>query len=214
MKRAIPALPYRSDALEPTLSSLAIDVHYGRHHKGYAEKLEKLVRGTPQEEEGLEALVRSAEGDVFNNAAQVWNHTFYWNSMRPDGGGRPEAALLRALEDCFGSFERFRDRFAKAANDHFGSGWAWLVRNTSGQLEVCSTADADNPLRRNCVPLLVLDVWEHAYYLDYRNERSHYVSGFLDHLVSWRFAAENLAACSAVRSLTRGQQVASAQSRS
>ena len=214
MKRTIPPLPYPSAALEPTLSSLAIDVHFGKHHKGYAKKLEELVHGTPQENTGLEELVRTAEGEVFNNAAQVWNHTFFWNSMSPAGGGKPEGALLSALEENFGSFERFRTRFSEIANDHFGSGWAWLIRDASGRLDACSTADADNPLRHASVPLLALDVWEHSYYLDYRNERPHYVSGVLDHLLNWRFAAENLAACSPVQRRARPGHEAHAQGRS
>jgi Fe-Mn family superoxide dismutase len=194
MKFQIPPLPYPKDALDPMLSATAVDIHYEKHHKGYVEKLRKLIEGTPAEKLGPEELITTATGDVFNNAAQVWNHTFFWRCMRPRGGGKPEGPLLRGLEEDFGSFEEFRRKFAEAANGEFGSGWAWLVRDGSGHLRVYSSDDAQNPLQRKDTPLLTLDVWEHAYYLDYRNERARYVEAFLDRLVNWEFASTNLAA--------------------
>jgi Fe-Mn family superoxide dismutase len=194
VKFAIPPLPYPNDALQPVLSATALEVHYEKHHKGYVEKLRKLIEGTPQEKHSLLTLVHTSDGDVFNNAAQVWNHSFFWRCMRPRGGGVPERPLLDELEAHFGSFSRFRTEFADAANQQFGSGWAWLVQEPSGALEVYGTSDAENPIRRGAAPLLTLDVWEHAYYLDYRNERARFVDGFLDRLVDWSFAAANLAA--------------------
>ena len=192
LKFEIPPLPYPKDALEPHLSARTLDVHYEKHHKGYLRKLEKLVRGKPEADHTLEDLIRSAEGDLFNNAAQVWNHSFYWRCLRPGGGGRPRGPLLDAIESAFSSLAQFKQEFAEAAVKEFGSGWAWLVKDTDGRLRVRSSDDAENPLRRGSVPLLTLDVWEHAYYLDYQNERERYVKGFLDHLLNWEFVAENL----------------------
>jgi len=188
----IPPLPYPKDALEPHLSAETIELHYEKHHKGYLEKLRKSTEGKPEAEQSLEDLIRTAEGNVFNNAAQVWNHSFYWMSLNPDGGGRPDETLLGVLESSFGSFERFRERFSEAANGEFGSGWAWLVKDGTGRMSVCSSSDAENPLQRSFTPLLTLDVWEHAYYVDYRNERARYVEAFLDHLLNWDFVASNL----------------------
>ncbi len=189
----IAPLPYRLDALAPTLSAAAVELHYEKHHKGYLAKLRKLTDGKPQASSSLEELISTATGELFNNAAQVWNHSFYWRCMRPRGGGKPSGTLLVALEAAFGSFDAFREQFADAANGEFGSGWAWLVWDASGRLRVTSSDDADNPLQRGARPLLALDVWEHAYYVDYRNERARYVEGFLDQLVSWEFVAANLA---------------------
>ena len=186
--------PYPEDALAPHVSARTVHEHYEKHHKGYLHKLSKLVRGKPEENESLEELIRHAEGDVFDNAAQLWNHNFLWRSMRPDGGGDPEGHLRDVLEDAFGSMGDFRRRFAEAATEQFGSGWAWLVKDERGRLGIQSTSNADNPLQRGFVPLLTLDVWEHAYYLDYQSERDRYVRGFLEHLVNWDFVAENLEA--------------------
>jgi Fe-Mn family superoxide dismutase len=192
VKLALPPLPYAKDALAPHLSARTVDTHYEKHHKGYLRKLAKQVRGKPEEKMSLEELVRHATGEVFDNAAQLWNHTFYWESMRPGGGGRPGPALSALLASSFGSVADFKQRFAEAANAQFGSGWAWLVKDMRDRLRIESTSNAENPLRRNSVPLCALDVWEHAYYLDYESERDRYVRGFLDHLLNWDFVVENL----------------------
>ena len=183
--------PYPQDALAPHVSARTVHEHYEKHHKGYLQKLTKLIRGKPEEEQSLEHLIRHAEGDVFDNAAQLWNHNLLWRSMRPRGGGDPEGHLRDVLEDAFGTMNAFRRRFAEAANGQFGSGWTWLVKDERG-LSIQSTSNADNPLRRGGVPLLTLDVWEHAYYLDYRSERDRYVRAFLDHLLNWDLVAEKL----------------------
>jgi len=193
MNFEIPPLPYTKDALEPYLSAETLELHYERHHKGYLEKLRKCVEGKPEADRSLEELIRSSSGDLFNNAAQVWNHNFYWMSLDPKGGGKPEGELQSVIESSFGSIENFKERFAEAANGEFGSGWAWLVQDPTGRLSVRSSSDAENPLQRNLVPLVTLDVWEHAYYVDYRNERALYVETFLDHLLNWDFVAANLA---------------------
>jgi Fe-Mn family superoxide dismutase len=192
LKIEVPPLPYAEDALAPHIGARTVRLHYGKHHKGYLAKLEKLVQGKPEAERELEDLIRMAEGALFDNAAQVWNHTFYWRCMRPGGGGEPTGELRDVLEHAFGSFAGFRGRFAEAAVGEFGSGWAWLVKDKYGRLRVRSSSDAENPLREGFVPLLTLDVWEHAYYLDYQNERKRYVDAFLDHLVNWDFVAGNL----------------------
>ena len=192
MKYEIPPLPYPKNALAPHIGAETVELHYEKHHKGYLEKLQKLVRGKPEAERSLEALIRSASGEIFNNAAQLWNHNFYWLSMKPGGGGEPSAELARQIEESFGSYRDFRTQFAAAAVGEFGSGWAWLVKGARGRLSVCSSDDADNPLQRDLMPLLTIDVWEHAYYLDYRNERKRYVEAFLDHLLNWDFVASNL----------------------
>ena len=187
-------LPYPKDALAPHLSERTLDLHYEKHHKGYLHKLEKLVRGKPEEKQGLEELIRRAHGELFDSAAQVWNHNFLWRSMRPQGGGKPEGHVGNVLDDAFGGVGEFKRRFAEAANEQFGSGWVWLVKDERGRLSIQSTSNAENPLQGNRVPLLTLDVWEHAYYLDYQSERDRYVRGFLDHLLNWDFIAENLEA--------------------
>jgi Fe-Mn family superoxide dismutase len=194
VKLDLPPLPYPKRALTPQLSARTLDLHYEKHHRGYLRKLAKLVRGKPEEELSLEELIQRATGDVFDNAAQVWNHTFYWRSMRPPGGGRPGKDVRDVLGASFGSLARFKQCFAEAANGRFGSGWAWLVKDGRGRLSIQSTSNAENPLQQGCVPLLTLDVWEHAYYVDYRNERERYVRGFLDHLLNWDFLAANLEA--------------------
>ena len=193
MQLTIPPLPYPKHALEPHLSRETLELHYEKHHKGYLSKLKKAIEGKPEAEKSLEELIRTSTGDLFNNAAQVWNHGFYWMSLDPEGGGKPEPELLHVIESSFGSFDRFRTAFRDAAVGEFGSGWAWVVRGPDGGLAVRSSSDAENPLQLGLVPLLTLDVWEHAYYVDYRNERARYVDAFLDHLVNWSFLASNLA---------------------
>jgi Fe-Mn family superoxide dismutase len=190
----LPPLPYGKSALAPHLSARTLDLHYERHHRAYLRKLARLVAGKPEEGLSLEELVRSATGEVYDNAAQVWNHSFFWQSMRPAGGGGPERAVHELLRTHFGSLADFKLRLAEAANGCFGSGWAWLLWDERGRLRIQSTANAENPLRHGCVPLLALDVWEHAYYLDYQSERERYVRAFLDHLLNWDFVAANLEA--------------------
>lgn len=189
----LPPLPYADDALAPVISAETISFHYGKHHATYVANLNKLLgdAGAPQ---GLEAVIASAEaGPLFNNAAQVWNHTFYWHSMTPGGGGAPTGELATGIDATFGSFDQFRTQFAEKATTLFGSGWTWLARNGVGALEIQQTKDADLPLKHGSTALVVIDVWEHAYYVDHRNDRKRYVEGWLDKLVNWEFAAKNLA---------------------
>ncbi len=190
----LPPLPYADDALAPVISAETISFHYGKHHKTYVATLNKLLgeAGAPQGD--LEAIIMAAKpGPLFNNAAQVWNHTFYWHSMTPDGGGTPSGELATAIDAAFGSFDQFRTQFAEKATTLFGSGWTWLARNAAGTLEIQQTKDADLPLKHGSTALVVIDVWEHAYYIDHRNDRKSYVAGWLDKLVNWEFAAKNLA---------------------
>jgi len=191
MRFELSPLPYSKDALEPVISARTVDVHYEKHHRGYLSKLQKAIADKPIAKQGLEDVIREAEGGVFNLAAQVWNHTFYWYCMSPTGGGKPSGQLAEAIERDFGSLHRLCRSFAEAANNQFGSGWAWLVSDREGELHVISTADAENPLRSKLVPLLTIDVWEHAYYLDYQNERDRYVRGFIERLIDWPFAEKN-----------------------
>ncbi|NNL84450.1 MAG: superoxide dismutase [Myxococcales bacterium] len=193
MTFSIPDLPYAEKALEPAISGRTVDIHYNRHHKGYLDKLNRAVDGKPDAEKSLEELIRTAGGDLYNHAAQVWNHTFYWKSMTPEGGGEPPSELRDALVEGFGSVDEFKRRLAEAAAREFGSGWAWLVQDDRERLRVLSSSDAENPIQRGYTPLLTLDVWEHAYYLDYQNDRSAYIEGFLDRLIHWGFVADNLA---------------------
>jgi Fe-Mn family superoxide dismutase len=194
MKLELPPLPWDPASLEPYVSAHTIDVHYNRHHRGYLDKLKKAVAETELADLDLVEIVQRSEGSVFNWAAQVWNHDFFWKSMKPKGGGDPSGELAEALVASFGTVNRFREVFAKAAEDEFGSGWAWLVQKPGGDLGVISTDDAENPIKAGkCTPLLTIDVWEHAYYLDYENERGKYIQAFLGHLVNWDFASENLA---------------------
>ncbi len=189
----LPALPYPEDALAPHISAETVALHYGKHHAGYVANVNRLVSGSPSQRTPLEDLIVTTEGGLFNNAAQVWNHTFYWRSMHPEGGGEPSGALRVALEDGFGSVDGFRKQFVDASCGHFGSGWVWLVAG-GDSLEVMSTANADLPQRHDRTPLLTIDVWEHAYYLDYHNARPAYVDRWIENLVNWEFAAANLAA--------------------
>ena len=193
MKFQLRALPYAKDALEPHVSARTIDFHYERHHRGYLEKLRGLIEGTPDEGRELTDLVTQATGPIFENAAQVWNHTFYWHSMAPDGGGKPSGLLSEAIDSSFGAFGAFRDEFTDRAVRLFGSGYLWLTYDPAGQrIQLEPMKDADNPLLVERVPLLALDVWEHAYYLDYQNARARYAEAFVSHLANWRFAATNL----------------------
>ncbi|NNJ63927.1 MAG: superoxide dismutase [Fe] [Xanthomonadales bacterium] len=190
MAYELPALPYAKDALEPVISAETIDYHYGKHHQAYVTNLNNLVAGTEFESASLEDIIRRADGAIFNNGAQVWNHTFYWNGLSPDGGGQPGGALADAIVATFGSFDGFKDAFAKAAVGNFGSGWTWLVKNADGGLEIVNTSNAANPLRDGQTPLLTIDVWEHAYYIDYRNARPKYLDEIWK-LVNWDFVAAN-----------------------
>ena len=194
MSFEIPALPYAYDALAPHISARTVELHYEKHHKGYGAKLRKAVEGKPEAEQSLETLIRNGEGDLFNNAAQVWNHTFYWRSLSPKGGGEPGGQLRSAVESAFGSVASLKRELAEAAQGEFGSGWAWLVLDGSGRLRVGTSSDAENPLHEGHTPLLTIDVWEHAYYLDYQNRRADYVEAVIDHLLDWSFAASNLEA--------------------
>jgi Fe-Mn family superoxide dismutase len=189
---SLPPLPYDRAVLAPHISAETIAYHYGKHHQAYVDNLNNLVAGTPEAGKKLEEVIMTASGALFNNAAQAWNHTFYWNSLKPGGGGEPSGELAEAVKRDFGSYARFREEFARAATTLFGSGWAWLVLD-GGKLRVVQTANADLPMRHGQAALLVIDVWEHAYYIDYRNARVKYVDAVLDHLVNWDFAAANYA---------------------
>jgi superoxide dismutase, Fe-Mn family len=182
----LPELPYPRDALAPHISEETLDFHYGKHHQAYVDKLNTLIAGTDFEHQPLEHIILNAEGGVFNNAAQVWNHTFYWQCLSPNGGGEPSGELLEAINKNFESFDNFKNLFSEAAAGHFGSGWAWLWQTPDGKLEVGSTANADNPMVAGNKPLLTCDVWEHAYYIDTRNNRAQYIEHFWK-LVNWDF---------------------------
>lgn len=185
MTHALPQLPYEPNALEPVISAKTIEFHYGKHHQAYVNNLNKLLPGSPFEGASLEEIVKKAEGAIFNNAAQVWNHTFYWESFSPKGGGEPKGKLMEAIEDSFGNFAKFREEFSQAAATLFGSGWAWLVENQAGMLEIVKESNAGNPMRAGKKPLLTCDVWEHAYYLDYQNRRPDYIESFWK-LIDWK----------------------------
>jgi Fe-Mn family superoxide dismutase len=187
----LPPLPYAQDALEPHISKETLEFHYGKHHNTYVVKLNGLLEGTPDEDKSLEEIVKSSSGGVFNNAAQVWNHTFYWNCLSPNGGGEPSGALATAINVHFGSFDDFKTKFTDSAVNNFGSGWTWLVQNADGGLEIINTSNAATPLTDGVTPLLTVDVWEHAYYIDYRNLRPKYMEAFWA-LVNWDFAEGNL----------------------
>ncbi|MFV2072797.1 MAG: superoxide dismutase [Thermoanaerobaculales bacterium] len=191
MAFSLPDLPYDREALTPFISAETLDYHHGKHHQAYVTNLNNLVAGTNLEGMSLEEIIRSAEGGVFNNAAQVWNHTFYWNCLSPAGGGEPTGVVAEALANAFGGFAAFKDQFTKAAATHFGSGWAWLTADQNGGLAIETTSNAGCPVRDGKKPLLTCDVWEHAYYVDYRNARPKYVDSFWN-LVNWRFVAANL----------------------
>ena len=190
MVHELPTLPYERDALAPVISRETLDYHYGKHHQTYVTNLNNLITGTEYENSTLEEIIRSADGGIFNNAAQVWNHTFYWNCLSPDGGGEPGGALADAMTTRFGSFEAFREVFTKSAATNFGSGWTWLVKNADGELDVVNTSNAGNPMTDGLTPLLTIDVWEHAYYIDYRNARPQYLDEIWK-IINWDFVSSN-----------------------
>jgi superoxide dismutase, Fe-Mn family len=192
MSHTLPELPYAMDALEPHISRETLEYHYGKHHRTYVEKLNGLIEGTEFAGASLEDIVRRSSGGVFNNAAQVWNHTFYWHCLSPQGGGAPGGELAGAIDAAFGSFEAFHQQFSDKAVTLFGSGWAWLVKKPDGKLAIVQTGNAETPLTGADVPLLTCDVWEHAYYIDYRNARPKYLEAFWK-LVNWDFVAKNFA---------------------
>jgi len=191
MEHKQPGLPYANDALAPGISPETIEYHYGKHHAAYVANINKLIPGTEFEELSLEEIIKKASGGIFNNAAQVWNHTFYWNCLSPNGGGEPDGDLAAAITKSFGSFKDFQEQFTAAAATLFGSGWAWLVQNADGSLAIEALSNAGNPLKDGKKPLLTCDVWEHAYYIDYRNARPKYIENFWN-LVNWDFGASNL----------------------
>lgn len=192
MVHTLPELPYAKNALEPHISAETIEYHYGKHHQAYVNNLNNLIPGTEFENMTLEEIVMKSTGGIFNNAAQVWNHTFYWHCLSPNGGGEPDGALRSAIDKAFGSFEEFKKKFTQTAITTFGSGWAWLVQNKDGSLAIVSTSNAATPMTAGQKALLTCDVWEHAYYIDYRNARPSYVDHFWN-LVNWGFVAKNLA---------------------
>ena len=191
MAHTLPDLPYAMDALEPHISRETLEYHYGKHHNTYVEKLNGLVKDTEWANASLEDIVRGSSGGVFNNAAQVWNHTFYWHCLSPNGGGAPGGDLAKAIDDAFGSFDKFKEQFSDKAVTLFGSGWAWLVKRPDGSLAIVQTGNAETPLTGDSKPLMTCDVWEHAYYIDYRNARPKYLEAFWK-LVNWDFVASNL----------------------
>lgn len=191
MPFALPELPYAMDALVPHLSKETLEYHYGKHHQAYVNNLNKLVDGKPEAMKSLEEIIKTSKGAIFNNAAQIWNHTFYWNGLKPNGGGAPTGAIADAINASFGSFEEFKTLFTNLAVGLFGSGWAWLVKDSDGTLGVEALSNAGNPLKNDQTPLLTCDVWEHAYYVDYRNARAKYVESFWN-LVNWEFVEKNL----------------------
>lgn len=191
MEHKLPTLPYALDALQPHLSKETLEFHYGKHHQTYVTNLNNLIKGTEFADMSLEEIIKKSSGGMFNNAAQVWNHTFYWNGLSPQGGGQPTGKLAEAINQSFGSFDKFKEEFTKTAINTFGSGWAWLVKNTDGKLALVSTSNAATPMTSGSTALLTCDVWEHAYYIDYRNARAKYVEAFWN-LVNWESVAKNL----------------------
>ncbi|MCG5536506.1 superoxide dismutase [Ectothiorhodospira mobilis] len=193
MNHELPPLPYDKNALEPHISAETLEYHHDKHHATYVANLNKLIQDTQFADLPLEEIIRKAPaGGIFNNAAQVWNHTFYFNCMSPDGGGEPSGALAQAIQQAFGSFEAFKEKFAASGAGNFGSGWTWLVKNAGGQLEIVNTSNAETPLTfSRMTPLLTMDVWEHAYYIDYRNARPKYIENFFN-VVNWDFVARNM----------------------
>lgn len=192
MQHQLPPLPYALDALQPHISKETLEYHYGKHHQAYVTNLNNLVKGSEFENASLEEIIRKSSGGIFNNAAQVWNHTFYWHCLSPKGGGEAKGALAEAISRKFGSFSAFKEAFSKSAVGNFGSGWTWLVKKADGAVDIVNTSNAATPLTGTDKPLLTCDVWEHAYYVDYRNRRPDYVAAFWN-LVHWDFAAQNYA---------------------
>jgi Fe-Mn family superoxide dismutase len=192
MSFELPALPYAKDALAPTISAETLEFHYGKHHQAYVTNLNNLVPGTEFDGKSLEEIIKSSSGGIYNNAAQIWNHTFYWNCLSPNGGGEPTGALADAITKAFGSFATFKEKFSASAAGNFGSAWTWLVKNADGSVEIVNMGAAGCPLTEGKTPLLTIDVWEHAYYIDYRNARPKYIEQFWN-IVNWDFAAKNFA---------------------
>ena len=192
MEHTLPPLPFAKNALVPNMSEETLEFHYGKHHQTYVTNLNNLIKGTEFENLSLEEIVKKSSGGIFNNSAQIWNHTFFWNSLKPQGGGQPAGALAEAINKKWGSFDKFKEEFTKTAVGTFGSGWAWLVKKPDGSLDLVSTSNAATPLTTDAKPLLTLDVWEHAYYIDYRNARPNFVAAYWN-VVNWDFAARNYA---------------------
>jgi len=190
MSYTLPELPYPIDSLAPHISQETLEYHHGKHHKTYVDNLNKLVPGTEFEGQTLEEIIKKASGGIYNNAAQVWNHTFYWNCLNPNGGGEPGGSLAAAIDKSFGSFAEFKEKFSASCAGNFGSGWTWLVKNGDSEVEILNMGAAGCPLAEGKAPLLTCDVWEHAYYIDYRNQRPKYVEGFFN-LINWDFASSN-----------------------
>jgi len=190
MQHTLPELPYAMDALAPHISKETLEYHYGKHHAAYVTNLNNLVKGTEFESSSLEDIVKKSTGGVFNNAAQIWNHTFYWHCLSPNGGGAPSGKLADAINAKFGSFDAFKEAFTKSAIGNFGSSWTWLVKKTDGSVDIVNTSNAATPLTTQDKPLLTCDLWEHAYYIDYRNARPKYIETFWN-LVNWEFASKN-----------------------
>jgi len=194
MEHTLPALPFAKDALAPHISAETLEFHYGKHHQAYVTNLNNLIKGTEFENLDLEAIVKKAPaGGIYNNSAQVWNHTFFWSSMKPNGGGEPSGALADAIKAKWGSFDDFKKAFTASAVGNFGSGWTWLVKKADGAVDIVNMGAAGTPLTTGDKALLCIDVWEHAYYIDYRNRRPDFVATFLDKLANWEFAAKNFA---------------------
>ena len=191
MAHTLPALPYAADALAPHLSAETFEYHYGKHHQAYVTNLNNLIPGTEFEALSLEEIIKKSSGGVYNNAAQIWNHTFFWNCMKPQGGGEPTGALAAAINAKFGSYAAFKEAFTKSAVGNFGSGWTFLVKKADGTVDIVNMGPAGTPLTTGDTALLTIDVWEHAYYIDYRNARPKFVETFLNSLVNWDFAAKN-----------------------
>ncbi|OGG95554.1 MAG: superoxide dismutase [Candidatus Lambdaproteobacteria bacterium RIFOXYD2_FULL_50_16] len=191
MAITLPELPFASNALEPYISANTLSFHHGKHHNAYVTNLNKLIEGTPFAGQDLEEIVKTSKEGIFNNAAQVYNHTFYWHCMKKGGGGKPTGKIAAKIDEAFGSFDKFVEEFKAAGATQFGSGWAWLVLD-QGKLKITKTANADTPLAHGQKPLLTVDVWEHAYYLDFQNRRPDYLTAFVDHLINWDFVNSNL----------------------
>jgi len=191
MEHKLPPLPYAMDALAPHISKETFEFHYGKHHQAYVTNLNNLIKGGEFENSSLEDIIKKSSAGIFNNAAQVWNHTFFWNSMKPAGGGKPTGALAAAIDKKFGSYDAFKEAFTKSAVGNFGSGWTWLVKKADGSVDLVNTSNAATPLTGADKPLVTIDVWEHAYYIDFRNARPKFVETYLNSLVNWDFAAKN-----------------------
>lgn len=190
MEHKLPPLPYALDALQPTISKETLEFHYGKHHQAYVTNLNNLIKGSEFENDSLEDIIRKSSGGIFNNAAQIWNHTFYWNSMAPNGGGEPKGKVAEAIKQKWGGFAEFKEAFNKSAAGNFGSGWTWLVKKADGSVDIVNTSNAATPLTSTDIALLTVDVWEHAYYIDFRNRRPDYLASWWN-LVNWDFAEKN-----------------------